>query len=691
MIRRLGSVQAGSSSVLYQGSAQAQALCLLDTATELLMVLRDFRAALETCERGLESVAGLPEQEDLCSFRYGEVKAALCIIGIQALAELNKWRVVLEWVLQYYGAPEKMSAKIMQMWFTEAESLAGNSAAFSEEQRHLALEIVECKREESRPKSPPESSQGEDSTNSTDPNPVTQRFQAMLNELVVGDTSGKLSVYKNDDSKPWLTRSCVGMVTCVGVGDICNKGKNFVVAVGAEGWFHLFDLSVSPAKSESTNYQEVLFGEDQKPSFTQHIPANTKVILISDIDGDGRSELVVGYTDRVVRAFRWEDSPDSSDIGSGQLVLLKKWLLEGQVDSLSVNPGPEGVPELMVSQPGCGYAILLCTWNRKVPTETGEGASETPISEGATRDVILHLTSGRIHNKNVSTHLIGSISRGPTDESSRCGFFALCTLDGTLKLMDSSDQLLWSVQVDHQLFALQKLDVTGDGREEVVACAWDGQTYIIDHNRTVVRFQFDENVNAFCAAQSFAPDVNLWKLWVVSHQGAVHAELLREHLAPSVPLGFQGATSADWQQDDVLSIAALEEVAEQELAFPSEDVQSDSTAPAVKLSLSAELMPLTKRVTAVLQVSWPTEGQYTCKDGRNSPCLVYVSFNHKIYVYWRVELERMESTNLLKVLEEKEEYRELLGKLHIDADDNTAVRDLIHNLLYGNKKNTIST
>lgn len=33
-------------------------------------------------------------------------------------------------------------------------------------------------------------------------------------------------------------------------------------------------------------------------------------------------------------------------------------------------------------------------------------------------------------------------------------------LTGTLKLMDSSEQLLWSVQVDHQLFALQKLDVT---------------------------------------------------------------------------------------------------------------------------------------------------------------------------------------------------------------------------------------
>lgn len=48
-------------------------------------------------------------------------------------------------------------------------------------------------------------------------------------------------------------------------------------------------------------------------------------------DGDGRCELVVGYTDRVVRAFRWEEPTDSSEGGSGQLVLLKKWLLEGQV------------------------------------------------------------------------------------------------------------------------------------------------------------------------------------------------------------------------------------------------------------------------------------------------------------------------------------------------------------------------
>lgn len=58
-------------------------------------------------------------------------------------------------------------------------------------------------------------------------------------------------------------------------------------------------------------------------------------------------------------------------------------------------------------------------------------------------------------------------------------------------------------------------------------------------------------------------------------------------------------------------------------------------------------------------------GLYACKEGKNTPCLVYVSFSHKIYVYWSVGLERMESTNLLKVLEEQTEYHDLLQRLGV--------------------------
>ncbi|MGH0150882.1 UNVERIFIED_CONTAM: hypothetical protein FKN15_036300 [Acipenser sinensis] len=58
-------------------------------------------------------------------------------------------------------------------------------------------------------------------------------------------------------------------------------------------------------------------------------------------------------------------------------------------------------------------------------------------------------------------------------------------------------------------------------------------------------------------------------------------------------LGSQGATSADWHQDDVLSIvSASEEVGEQKLA----------------------LMPLIKSTTAILEVPWSTRGSLVSSD-----------------------------------------------------------------------------
>lgn len=49
-------------------------------------------------------------------------------------------------------------------------------------------------------------------------------------------------------------------------------------------------------------------------------------------------------------------------------------------------------------------------------------------------------------------------------------------LAGTLKLMEEADRLLWSVQVDHQLFALEKLDVTVSGTWGRGAASFSGAT-----------------------------------------------------------------------------------------------------------------------------------------------------------------------------------------------------------------------
>uniref|UniRef100_A0A8C0UU27 Peroxisomal biogenesis factor 26 n=1 Tax=Cyanistes caeruleus TaxID=156563 RepID=A0A8C0UU27_CYACU len=46
---------------------------------------------------------------------FAEVKCSLCVVGIQALAEMNRWREVLSWVLQYYHVPEHLPPKVLEL------------------------------------------------------------------------------------------------------------------------------------------------------------------------------------------------------------------------------------------------------------------------------------------------------------------------------------------------------------------------------------------------------------------------------------------------------------------------------------------------------------------------------------------------------------------------------------------------
>ncbi|NWX88268.1 PEX26 protein, partial [Nothoprocta pentlandii] len=100
-------------------SAPARAASLLEEATDLLVLHRDFAAALERCEAGCGSLgpAGA-EAEAEAGAEAGssaEVKCSLCVVGIQALAEMNRWREVLPWLLQYYEAPEHLPGKVLEL------------------------------------------------------------------------------------------------------------------------------------------------------------------------------------------------------------------------------------------------------------------------------------------------------------------------------------------------------------------------------------------------------------------------------------------------------------------------------------------------------------------------------------------------------------------------------------------------
>lgn len=618
----------------------------------------------------------------------------------------------------------------------------------------------------------------------------------MGNELIVGNIDGEISIFKGDSPHAWRKATISGMLTCLGVGKIHLPKKNSLVCMTAEGWCHLFDVPSQQSVQSITGAEDDSDSKLLKPIFSQELPANAKVMCLADIDSDDQIEMIIGYSDRVVRAFRWHEMSNSD---TGQFILLQKWQLAGQIGSITVNYDSEYQPELIVSQPGATFVTLqmkpafrhiksdsyldrLCGSSTNVKSslersesfaavtntskcfdspkgihqhsarivspqtqQTGSLRNSEPIvsksdilsdsstsnqntvlrstfsigsssaqveqnlrackeslrtvdlrgpgkdksdsaeqrtsssswlckSESYFDQVDVHelplLTSetqeagglggdknpyvprlplsvktslegldcelgqesphrsctpnssprdsyeggldrslGRIshildasfeddvfnpsiiyhplaqvqtRNKDTSTVIVGGINRGRPSQSGsgeedikpRATYYALATLDGSLILAEN-DSILWSLQVDHYLFALSKLDVTGNGKEEVVCCSWNGQTYIVNHSKEIVRYQFPDSVAAFCA------------------------------------------------------------------------------------------------------------GYFSLQNGSNAPCFVYATFNNRIYIYPNIKLPRVESTNLLQVMGRIKEGREILRKLNIAEDDYESIRCLYRYCLYG--------
>ena len=61
-----------------------------------------------------------------------------------------------------------------------------------------------------------------------------------------------------------------------------NKGRNALVVINGEGWCYIFDFLTDTCSD----------GElPMKPTHVQRIPANTKVLLLHDVNSDGMSKF----------------------------------------------------------------------------------------------------------------------------------------------------------------------------------------------------------------------------------------------------------------------------------------------------------------------------------------------------------------------------------------------------------------
>lgn len=135
-------------------------------------------------------------------------------------------------------------------------------------------------------------------------------------------------------------------------------------------------------------------------------------------------------------------------------------------------------PVLLVGQIGTNYATIC--------------------PDGTMKTVVI--SNEKNHLASTITERKGPVKR-PGDLSD---LHAFSTSDGWLKLREGY-RSLWELQVDHELFSLHLMDVTGDGADDLVACAWDGMTYIVDQSQNMAKFRCEENVCAFFAGK------NLWQ------------------------------------------------------------------------------------------------------------------------------------------------------------------------------------
>lgn len=374
------------------------------------------------------------------------------------------------------------------------------------------------------------------------------------------------------------------MVTACVIGDVINSGKNYVVAINTEGWLYIFDVNkpshsptfahrqpnetqipsendqlssnISSSNLESMNdANDKVSGFKLSPLYEQRMPSNCKELLLADLDGDGQNEIIVGLTDRVLRTYKWiKIGPDR-----GKFVGLYKWEFADQIGSVSLNPSRhENCQDIIVAQPGGTYAKLECYDKKPSVISAPASNSETGIDQNADDDSQQNLlgtpTNGdnvqteyiskltpeyhqlalaQMRNHYISTEVLGGIRDGKNSKS--FSLIVIATLDGTLMLVNK-DEILWSLQVDHQLFALAIIESTQtpDGHpmlpqsestctivpnDEInrslnrdcldqeklkksqyfVVSAWNGKTYIVDEDRNYLRFKFDEAVSAFTA------------------------------------------------------------------------------------------------------------------------------------------------------------------------------------------------
>jgi hypothetical protein len=264
----------------------------------------------------------------------------------------------------------------------------------------------------------------------------------------------------------------LGTITAIAIGNRFHgeaiDDKCTMLVINAEGVCHEFRIPTI----DRDCYELAV-----EPVNNWPVPVNISRAVIAD------GTLIVGRTDRIIHLYRL-------DSDTNQLIQTAMYVFPGQLGTivpLSVPNRSESI--IFVAQPGAPIYLRfrICHYIGGVfstlSPDDGNIESFPASAANATADIL-------------ATEMAITTSR---DE------LVLCTMGGQMRFFHLSSRRMRSVALDQQLFALASLPYSKQPqqhRNPIVACAWNGDTFIVDgQTLDVVKFQFGERVCAFTAGE----------------------------------------------------------------------------------------------------------------------------------------------------------------------------------------------
>ncbi|KAJ8678836.1 hypothetical protein QAD02_014623 [Eretmocerus hayati] len=544
------------------------------------------------------------------------------------------------------------------------------------------------------------------------------------NELIAGTAEGDLYIFKGPEL--WQKITGLGMITSVAVGDVFNCGRNALIVICGDGWVYLYysprsvRLSSNPLYSDTSIFDKEELMEqpgtrikksstnansgepisllNQKPNqsrfsetvgkmecvHVQRIPANTKVLLIADVDKDGSNEMVIGLTDRVVRSYRWSSN---ADLGTGKLVGLNKWECANQIGTVTLQDDSDGTPTLLVAQPGGTFMRIRCNAeDNRLDNDCFDTISEAAAS------CIDYQTLGisRMRNPNISTEILGNLRQKNTKLS-----------------VDHEERETAAHKSENEIGSSSNLRENVTTYGDVVDGNIIGGNIVIGESENRNDVQFHQSHENLSESNNSDHEQNSAKKRNSSIESSEFGmENLHKIQAATRPYALATLDGTIMLVKDEVILWAMQ-VDHQISALYPLDVTGDGADEIIVCTWDGQTYILDQQKNSVrFQFEEPVRafcaGMYSVFPQSTSPCFVYNNFSNKILLYYDVRLPNMEVSEfdpdeflddeqrakLNEILGEceGEERRARLNEILGDCDGEerrARLRQLTEYLLYG--------